>query len=280
MRLLRESAPYWTMGLFLTFYVWIDSAMLALMAPSAVVGWYGVATRLFGTMLFVATIVSTAWLPRLVRSHQQGDDTQMCTVARRPFDQLLVLSFPIGCGAAVVAGPLMRGLFGGEFEGAVPVMTLLALCVVPLYINVMANQVLIASGRQMVWTWVMLAASVVNPLLNLALINVFQARSGNGAIGAALSLLVTEIGIAGFSALVILRGVVTGHGLGRALRSLIAALAMTALVWFAAPIGLIGQVAAGVAVFAALAMLLRIPTLEERSQARALAARVRQRMWP
>jgi O-antigen/teichoic acid export membrane protein len=273
-----ESFPYWSMGLFLTFYVWIDTAMLAVMTSDTVVGWYGVPTRLFGTLLFAATIISTAWLPRLVTAHQLGDE-HLRAVSRGPAGQLLVLGFPIAFGAAVVADPLIRGLYGRAFSGAVPVMIILALCVLPLYVNIMANEVLVASGRQAIWTRVMIGASVVNPLLNLAAIPLCQARFGNGAIGAALSLLATELMIAMVSLFVIMRGVFDRGSLVRVVRALLAALGMTAVVYSVRHLGLIAQVFAGVACFSALAVLLRVPTETELSAGRATLRRLRPRRW-
>ena len=62
-----------------------------------------------------------------------------------------------------------------------------------MYVNIMLNQVLIASKRQAAWTWAMVGATVVNPVLNLLLIPLTAARYDNGAIGAAIALLVTEV---------------------------------------------------------------------------------------
>ena len=66
-QIVRGSLVYWTNGLFFMIYLWIDTAMLSLMTNPTVVGWYGVPTKLFQTMLFVPTMITTAWLPRLVR---------------------------------------------------------------------------------------------------------------------------------------------------------------------------------------------------------------------
>jgi O-antigen/teichoic acid export membrane protein len=62
-----------------------------------------------------------------------------------------------------------------------------------MYMNIMLSQVLVAMNRQARWTWVMAATTVVNPLFNLALIPWTHDRWGNGAIGAAVSLFLTEL---------------------------------------------------------------------------------------
>ncbi len=274
--MLVDSFPFWTMGLFLTFYVWIDTAMLSVMQPEHVVGWYGVPTRLFGTLLFAATIISTAWLPRFVIAHEQGAD-QLRSVARRPGEQLLILGIPIAFGSAVVAGPVIRLLYGPAYDGAIPVMVILALCVLPLYINILANQLLVASGRQSVWTRVMIAASVVNPLLNLAAIPLTATLFHNGAIGSAASLLITELFIAVFSFTRILRGVLDAHSMRRVLRAFIAGLLMAALVYLLRGIGLAVEIAIGAISFGVLALVLRVPTEEDRRTVFATLQRLRSR---
>jgi O-antigen/teichoic acid export membrane protein len=259
--LLRESVPYWTMSLFMTFYVWIDTAMLSLMAPAKVVGWYGIPTRLFGTLQFAANMLSTLWLPRLIAAFEQRG-TEFNKVARVPFRQAMILSLPLAFGGAVVAGPLVNALFGSSFGGAAMPMALLSLCIIPLYINIIAYAVLVAQGRQMVWTKVIMGASFVNPLLNLVAIRFFQSRYGNGAIGASLSLLITEALIVVVS-LWATRGIVTRELVVQTLRSFAAASVMAVCVYLARPLGLLPQVLVGVVVFAIAAIVLRVPNDED-----------------
>jgi O-antigen/teichoic acid export membrane protein len=271
-RMLRETLPYWTMSLFLTFYVWIDAAMLSVMAPAKVVGWYGVPTRLFGTLQFAANMLSTLWLPRLIAAYERPDG-DFKRVARVPLRQALLLGLPLAIGGAVVAGPLIRLLFGASFAGAAAPMAILSICLIPLYLNIIAYAVLVASGRQIVWTKIIMGASIVNPLLNLGAIHFFQSRYGNGATGAALSLLATETLIACVSLLVVTRGIVTRTLVFQVLRTLVAALVMAACAYLARSFGLFAQVLIGGIVFCGMALLLRAPNDEDMRTVRAMLRR-------
>ena len=272
--MLIQSFPYWAGVLFLTFYQWVDSAMLTFMTNETVVGWYGVATRLFGTLMFAATILSTAWLPRLIDAHREGD-AQLKSATRVLAERLAILSFPIAFGAAAVAGPLIRLLFGDAFAPATWVLAILAVCVIPLYVNIVAQQHLVAAGRQIVWTKVMIGASIVNPVINLFAIRFAQHRFGNGAIGAALALLATESLIAVVSVMAVQRRVIDRYTLGRIARGGIAALVMTAAVVGVRRAGLVPEVAVGVLTFTAAAVILRVPTADDLKELRRVAARVR-----
>jgi len=258
----RESIAYWAFGLFFMVYLWIDSMMLSLMTRPAVVGWYGVPTTLFQTMLFIPVILGTAWLPRLVNAFAEGGD-QLRRVAKVPLEWVLALSLPLCAATALGAGPVIHLLYGSAYSRAVPVMVILGLCLPPMYLNIMLCQVLIASKRQVVWTWVMAGATVVNPLLNSVLIQVTQHRYGNGAIGAAASLVATEILIVAVGFIVVGGGVFDRRSALRCLRVGLASAGMVAVGVIAHPLGAAASLASAAVAFLVLALVLHVMTSEE-----------------
>ena len=91
--MIRESVAYWAFGIFFVLYLWIDMTMLSLMTNETVVGWYAVPTRLFQTTMFFATVVATAWLPRLVRAFQESP-ARLRAEARGPLELVVLLGLP------------------------------------------------------------------------------------------------------------------------------------------------------------------------------------------
>jgi O-antigen/teichoic acid export membrane protein len=269
--LVAESLPYWSYALFYNFYVWVDSAMLAVMAPTEVVGWYGGPTKLLGSLMFVPVILSTAWLPRLVAAF--GDGTAgLKQVARVPTEQIMVLSLPITVGAALIAGPLIHVLYGAAFAPSVPVFIILVLTVIPTYFNIATYQILVACKRQATWTAVLGLSCVINPALNLLLIPQFQLRLHNGAIGAALSLLLTEL-IQNGIGLVMVHAFLHRETLFRLGRSAVATLGMAAVVVAAGHLGVAIQVLTGSLTFIVLAIVLGVASADELQQVKRLLSR-------
>jgi len=271
------SLPYWGFAAFFTIYLWIDSLMLGIMTSSTVLGWYALPTKLFGTLMFVPTILSTAWLPQMVRNVAEGGD-RIWRTARTSIELVLILSMPICAGTILVAPALIHLLYGPAFAQSVPVMVILAGCLPLMYFGTMVNQVLIARRRQMDWTKVMALASVFNPICNIVLIPYFQRRTGNGAIGAAISLLLTELVIAGIGIAMTRRafGVATVLRLGKAL---VATAIMALAVEFALrQAGLAAGIASGLVVFPAFVLLLRVLSAEERDQLRDVLNRTVRRL--
>jgi O-antigen/teichoic acid export membrane protein len=262
--LVIASLPFWTNGLVLTFYAWVDTMMLALMSSQTVVGWYSVPNRVFATLGFVPVIVSTAMLPRVSSAFRDG--LQAVSRAARPAMELvLVVSMPVAVGVALIANEFVSTVFGGAYRNSVPVLVLLAFMLPPVSFSVLANQVLIAINRQMAWTKVMVGAAIVNPLLNLYFIRLFQSGpQHNGAIGAAISLLLTEIGMA-LIGLFLLPPILDASSLRRLLRAVLATVCMSLVVLAARGYGLVIEITAGAITFGLMALVLRVFTAEELS---------------
>jgi O-antigen/teichoic acid export membrane protein len=184
---------------------------------------------------------------------------------------VVVLSMPVCVGAILVASPLLRALYGPGFSGSIPVFALLALCVPPMYLNIIANQIMIARTQQVIWTKMMVLASIINPLINFFLIPYFQRTQGNGAIGAAVAMVITEVVLAAIG-LFLVRGAYVGSSLIRIAKGAIATAVMGILVVLALRVDLILGVAAGMVSFTAMALLLRLPSHDEIEQGRLLLA--------
>jgi O-antigen/teichoic acid export membrane protein len=262
--LTKASLPYLGFALFFTFYLWIDALMLSVMTPEKVIGWYGLPTKLFGTLMFIPVILSTAWLPRLAASYAKGDSA-LWDAARAPLQVVVALSLPVCVGVVLVSSNLIKFLYGPEFVEAIPVMTVLALSVPPMYLNIMVNQILIARRQQMLWTKAMVLACAINPGLNLFLIPYFQTRYGNGATGAAISLLVTELVLAVIGVAVI-RGLFNRAFFARLARAAIATAGMGLAVLAARRGGLAPAILVGLIVYPLLAIVLRVLSREELAQ--------------
>jgi O-antigen/teichoic acid export membrane protein len=263
LRMARASLPYWAFGVFFMVYLWIDFVMLSLITNSEVVGWYSVPTRLFQTLMFLPVVVATAFLPKFVRGFEEGGD-RLRQSAQAPTELVLLLSLPIAAGTAMVARPLIHLLYGSAYDESVAVMVVLGICIPPMYLNIMLSQILIAMNRQAMWTWVMAGTTVVNPLLNLALIPWTQHRYGNGAIGAGISLLLTELICIGAGFWMIGRHVFGRGTVRRTLIGTFAAGSMWAVYYVTeGSIGAIPALIAGVLTFVVLAAVLRLFTREE-----------------
>jgi O-antigen/teichoic acid export membrane protein len=275
--LVRASLPYFASGVFYAFYFWIDSVMLSLMTRNEVVGWYAVPTKLLGTLLFVPVIVSTAWGPRLVRTFETAADDFPLT-ARKPVELVLILSLPLCAITALAARPLIPLLYGSAYLRSVPVMVILGFTLIPMYANIIFAPVLVAMRRQVRLTMVMVGAAIVNPALNYVLIRFTESRYHNGAIGAAICLLLTELLVVVADLFFLGRELVSSWSLLRVTRAALASGILWAVGELARPLGwYVSLPLAGVA-FLLSAWLLRLAGPEEQDAIRSGVARVTARL--
>jgi O-antigen/teichoic acid export membrane protein len=273
----KESAAYWAFGVFSMLYLWIDTIMLSLMTNAEQVGWYGAPIRLFQTLMFIPVVMATVWLPRLVSAFKESPERLLAT-ARVPLELVLLASAPICAGTAVFADPVIHLLYGSQYAEAVPVMVILGFCIPPMYMNILLSQVVVAAKRQMDWTKVMVLATVVNPPINFVLIPWTEHRYGNGAIGAAISLLVTELILVAVGFVIVGPHVLDRRAIRRCILAIVASAAAWAIAYAARPLGTPVQFAAGGATLVGLALVLRIATPEELALLRAAVPRLRRRL--
>jgi O-antigen/teichoic acid export membrane protein len=263
--MVRQSMAYWAFGLFFTVYLWIDALMLSLMTRPEVVGWYGVPMKLFQTFMFLPVVIGTAWLPRLVRAFVDEGPEALRRAARRPVELVIVLGLPISAAIVVGAEPFVDTVYGADYAESVPVLTILALCLLPMYLGIVLSQVLVAAKRQMAFTWVMALATVINPLLNLVLIPACEDRFGNGGIGAATSLLLTEIVLVVVAFGLVGRSVVDRPLARRAALTAFASAVMCFASIATKPLGTVASLATAGVTFLALVAVLGLITPEERA---------------
>jgi O-antigen/teichoic acid export membrane protein len=189
--------PYWAGGLFLTFYVWIDMVMLSLMTSTEEVGWYGAATKLISTLGVLPFIVNMAVFPALSHSFRH-DREGMSRLAQTSLRLVLSLGLPMVVGVVLLGPKIVLLLYGWAFAPAAPILVVLCLTLIPIFTATLVNGQLVAADRQLAWTGVMAACCIVNPVINVFLIALFERVYHNGALGASYALLITDtlVGVA------------------------------------------------------------------------------------
>jgi O-antigen/teichoic acid export membrane protein len=196
LRLLVGGAPFLGASIALIIYGGIDVTMLSLMTREEVVGWYGAAYRFIGIPGFVAGAITMALFPAIV-----GASRETSTImARRAFDVAVMVTLPVALLLVVSAGQLIELLrYPSGFQHSVILLRILAIHVPLVSISMVINTVLIARNRERAWLVLGLAAAVLNPTLNLAAIPWSAHLTGDGAIGAAIVTVITEVFIVGGS---------------------------------------------------------------------------------
>ncbi|MGH2484912.1 MAG: polysaccharide biosynthesis C-terminal domain-containing protein, partial [Ktedonobacterales bacterium] len=156
-----------------------------------------------------------------------------------------------------------RLLYGKEYAPSAPILVILSATLVPMYLNILVNQFLVATDSQIAWTKVMAAACVFNPLLNFFLIGYYQRTTGNGAFGAAIALFVTEALMMIIGIVLLPKGVLGASNFVTMLKSGLAAGIMGLGVFYTRGYFILVPIAFGTALYFVSAFLLRVLPKED-----------------
>jgi O-antigen/teichoic acid export membrane protein len=277
--LLRAGAPYLMSGVFLIAYGQVDVIIISLLVNEKTVGWYGAASQLFGTSFFIPTVFITAVFPALARMYTDAPDA-LPRLIQKSFDLLLIVAIPIGMGLFVVADPLVLLLFGAEFAPSGTLLALLGLVLIATYLNILIGQFLISTDRQNRWTLVMAVATLATIPLDLIFVPWCQTLFQNGAIGGALSFLVTEIGMLSAGLMLLPAGALNRQNTWLAVRAFCAGSVMALAAWFLRDQFILVPITVGAMVYAILVLVFRVLAPDDLSLFREIASSFLSRARP
>ncbi len=262
--LARKGVPYLLMSIFAVIYYRVNAVMLSLMAPDAVVGWFGAAFRFFDILMFLPSIFSMAVFPVLARL--SGEENTVTRTTQKSLDFILVAVIPIGISTFVFAGDIISLLFGlKEFSQSIIVLKVLSFGLLLVYVDFVLVTALIAMDKQRQWSIVALSAIPLSVLLNYLLIPYFQNRLGNGGVGSAVATNITELFIMGAAIVLLPKGVFVVSGVPVPLKAVIAGGIMVGSLWFMGdgPIPWMIRGVLGLVVYGVAALSLRVFQPEE-----------------
>jgi len=267
---LRASAPYMLSQIVVTTYLQINTLVIATLLNQREVGWYGVATQVFGTLLFLPVAVTDALFPVLSRLHAQ-DPERLPRVLRRGLEVMLMAGVPAGLGLSAVAPALVELVFGSAFAPGGTVLQVLALALSFMYCNILLARFLNAVDRPLVWTRVMAVALLVLVPVTALAVPFCQARLGNGAVGGAIGFLVAELGMTLVGLTLLPRNTLDRALLWKTARIVLCGLATALVAWRLRSYFVAVPVLAGVATYLATMLALRVPSREDWELGRDLA---------
>lgn len=253
--------PFLTWSIVLQVYGYSDVLLLKLLAGDSQVGWYAAANRLASIPVFFPNIVVTALLPALARE-RDGASPNFRMLASRAIRGVTAISLPAAAGTVLLAPFLVSLLhYPSSFEQVGPLVAILGINMPLVAIDMVMGTVLIAVGKQKMWTVVGAVAMVLNPALNFWAIPFSQHRFGNGAIGASIVTVATELLMLVGAMLLRPHGVLSRHDMFYIARSMLAVAVMVPAVRALAGQGTLRLAVAvvyGVTIYVAAAYTLRV----------------------
>ena len=262
-RLIVGSLPFFVWQAALMVYGQVDIILLHQLTRDAVVGWYVAAYRIIGIPVFVPVIVAAAVFPTLAQSAGRVGP-HFANLARSSMQVVLLLTIPMALGTIVIAERLMDFLqYPVEFRNSIPLIVILSMHIPLVGADMVIGNVLNARDRQRRWAAAGVGAALLNPALNVLLIPLTDRVYQNGAIGAALATVLTEIFMM-VVGLVLLKGTIFNLStLQFGVKCLLAGAVMSGVVWLARDAPLPLTVMLGAVVYGLVALALRVVSVRD-----------------
>lgn len=249
--IINIAIPFGLYAVFQRVYTYLDSVLLSIMAGDKYVGLYQIAFKIIFALQFLPMAFTASLYPAM-SSYWVNNRKQLAVSFERAMNYLIIISLPITAGTIVIADKIILIFKSGFAEAVLPMQIIIA-SLVFIFLNFPIGSLLNACDRQKINTVNMGIVTVLSVILNLFLISKFQ------AIGASLTVLATNILM--FILGIYWVGKIIDYRKGKIflvfLKSLLAAVAMGALVLFFKPlVNIFALVPAAAAVYFILLFLL------------------------
>jgi O-antigen/teichoic acid export membrane protein len=268
---IRGGIPFLALNLGQVISANADRVVLGVLVPAAQVGWYAAAARIVFVPIFVPMVVATPLFAAVSRASATHDSAAIRRVVAESLRAVLLLTVPL-CAGLIATAPALPGFlhWPSDFDNAVPLMQVLSLSIPLMAVDIVLGAVVVGLGSAGRWARITLVAATLNPLANLAFVPLLNGLTGEGAIGASIVRLLTELFMFGGVMLLIPRNLLDVRTIWVTVRILLAGVATAAATSALLSIGLLPAILGGALVYVASVFALRVVGVED---ARQLAAR-------
>ncbi|MDJ0647685.1 MAG: flippase [Xenococcaceae cyanobacterium MO_188.B19] len=182
--LLKESYPLLLSATAILFYSSIDRVMLGNMIGSSSVGIYSSAANLSGQLYFIPVIVCSSLFPTIVKSKNLSKSAYNKKL-QKIYNLIGIISYSLIIVLIPLSGFLITLLYGNDYQAAIPIFSLHLFTCLFTFQGEVRSKWIVTQGLQKLNFYARLTGLVLNVLLNLLLIPVYQ------GMGAAIATLIS-----------------------------------------------------------------------------------------
>jgi len=184
--------PFVVSGLVINLQPMLDALFLSKLSSSEVIGWYAVARRLVGVLIFPATALIGALYPTLCRLWLSDRD-EFLRVTRDSLHSVALVVMPIALGCFLFPDLGILIFSKKAYGPAADDLRVLAAFLFLVYFTMPIGTCVLAAGRQRAWSIVQSLCVAVSLILDPLLTPWFQTHYGNGGLGPSVASVVSEL---------------------------------------------------------------------------------------
>jgi O-antigen/teichoic acid export membrane protein len=166
---MRQALPVGIGLIIASVNVRIDIVLLGFLQPSDVVGAFSGPYRIVDAVGSMSAVLIVVLFPVMARRVHASKE-RFRQLLQRTTKFILLVAAPASIGLIILARPALLLVLGDEFVDARGVLQVLAVIIVPLYLNNLFNFALISIGRQVEYAYISGFALLLNFMIALMLI--------------------------------------------------------------------------------------------------------------
>jgi O-antigen/teichoic acid export membrane protein len=191
--LVTGGVPVLAMAAAMSAQPYLDALILSRLAPGNAVGWFGAARNVLGTLIAPANILGAVCYPRLSRAAMESP-AAFQGETRAALRAVLLLGALGAAGTYLFAHPVIDLIYGSRgFGPAGSILEFFSPGLLLLFIDMLLGNVVFACGVARWFVVAKILSVVASATADLVLIPYFQARTGNGGIGAVIAFGASEV---------------------------------------------------------------------------------------
>ncbi len=222
--LIPAAIPIGLTTIFSTIYLNIDTIMLSLMKGDIPVGWYNSSYKLVKTIKIIPAMFYMAVFPSMSGFYKNSIDS-LKIIFRKSMQYMFILALPMAIGTTILSYKIVPLIWGKEFIPSIPTLQILIWAGGLAFLSGMAGWCLYATEKQKTPMYLTAIATVINIILNLALIPYFS------HIGAAIGILTAELFVTSFAFLAVFKFLKINPFPYHTIKIIISSLIMGGITW-------------------------------------------------
>lgn len=174
-------------------YTVLDKTMIgAIVEDKSEVGFYEQAQKIIKLLVTIATALATVMVPRMANTFANGEKDKLKEYMSKSFKFVLLLVFPLMLGIISIANKFVPIFYGEGYEKVIYLIIVISPIILAIGLSgVIGTQYLLPTKQQKKYTISVVVGSIVNFILNMIFINLWQ------SIGASIATVIAEFTVTG-----------------------------------------------------------------------------------
>lgn len=173
----KKTLLLWVPSLAASIYNYLDKVMLGTFSNEFQVGLYEYSQNIVKVPAVLIFTIATVTMPHTASDFAKKNDAKMSNIFNTSMGVVSMLSIPMCIGFIAISDNFISWFLGSQYGEVAALIKISAWIIIPIsWSQIIGSQLIIAKSREKMYSISICSGAVVNVLLNLLLVQKFEAR--------------------------------------------------------------------------------------------------------